>query len=381
MNYKYPCTGQIPIEGFGAYLENNIGSPRRNIQLFAEELKQGYGFPFITLVNSGSSANLVAAMAMAEKLKSAEKPLTAAISALTFPTTVSALILAGFKIRMIDVAPDSFTISTEELAKEADGVSLIVPTHLLGFPANMQAIRKIADKNSCLILQDACETMDLLDSKKRLYHTYGDITTLSFYHPHHLSSYGGGAVISLNAEDAMLTDSICHWGRACKCHIDPAICTVPHGPAHQFTYERIGLNAEISELNACFGRWRFRSFKDQEQHRKENYRILSECLSGVSSLQCYPQPDIGGSLFVFPIRLLNGMNVREAYEILLPLGVEIRTLMGGVTNEQKAFAMLDRRVFPNAHEMAEHTFFVGIHQTIPHSDVEKMAELIANAFK
>ena len=61
--------------------------------------------------------------------------------------------------------------------------------------------------------------------------------------------------------------------------------------------------------------------------------------------------------------------------------MEIRTLMGGVTNEQKAFAMLDRRVFPNAHEMAEHTFFVGIHQTIPHSDVEKMAELIANAFK
>ena len=206
-------------------------------------MKQEYGFPFITLVNSGSSANLVAAMAMAEKLKSAEKPLTAAISALTFSTTVSALILAGFKISMIDVAPGSFTISTEELAKESDGISLIVPTHLLGFPANMQAIRKIADKNSCLILQDACETLNLLDSKNRPYHTYGDITTLSFYHPHHLSSYGGGAVISLNAEDAMLTDSICHWGRACKCHIDPAICTVPHGPAHQFTYERTGLNA------------------------------------------------------------------------------------------------------------------------------------------
>lgn len=381
MNYRYPCTGQITIEGFGRFLEENIGEPRRNIRLFAEELQKAYGFPFITLVNSGSGANLVAAMAMAEKLRKAGKPLTAAISALTFPTTVSALMLAGFQLCLIDTVPDGFTMSTEELADTAGDISLIVPTHLLGFPADMAAIRDIADKNGCLILQDACETMQLLDSQKNPFYSYGDMATLSFYHPHHLSSYGGGAVISLNQEDAMLIDSICHWGRACKCHIDPALCTVPYGPAHQFTYENVGLNAEISELNACFGRWRFRTFDEQERHRKENYRILSECLKCVPALQCYQQPDIGGSLFVFPIRLLNGMTVRDAYDVLLPLGVEIRTLMGGVINEQKAFATLDTRRFPNAHEMAEHTFFVGIHQTIPHSDAEKMAAIIANAFQ
>ncbi|MBP5586674.1 MAG: DegT/DnrJ/EryC1/StrS family aminotransferase [Lentisphaeria bacterium] len=381
MNYRYPCTGLIPIRGFGAFLEEQIGSPRQNIRLFADELRRKYGFPYMTLVNSGSSANLVAAMAMAEKLRNAGKPLTAAISALTFPTTVSAMILAGFEVRIIDTEPGGFTMSPDLLEQEIAGISLIVPTHLLGFPADMARIGDIARGHGCLVLQDACEAMELLDPRQRPYYDYGDMTTLSFYHPHHLSSYGGGAVVTLNSEDAMLADSICHWGRACKCHIDPALCTVPHGPAHQFTYERTGLNAEISELNACFGRWRLRTFDEQERHRKENYDILFRRLSGVPALKAYPHPEIGGSLFVFPLTLLNGMTVRDAYERLLPVGVEIRTLMGGVCNEQAAFAGLDRRRFRNAHDMAEHSFFVGIHQTIPHDDARAMAELLADTLR
>lgn len=381
MDYRYPCTGQIKVEGFGKYLEENVGSPRKNIRLFAEELQKKYVFPYITLVNSGSSANLVAAMTMAEKLKNMGKPLIAAISAFTFPTTVSALILAGFGIRIIDTEKNGFTMSPNFLEKEISEISLIVPTHLLGFPADMTHIKKLAQEHDCLILQDSCEAMELLDSEKQPYFSYGDITTLSFYHPHHLSSYGGGAVITLNREDALLADSICHWGRACKCHIDPAICTVPHGPAHQFTYERVGLNVEISELNACFGRWRFQTFDEQEQHRKKNYSILYNRLKGIDSIRLYPHPEIGGSLFVFPITLLNGMTVHDAYEKFLPLGLEIRTLMGGVCNEQKAFESIDKRSLPNAHDMAEHTFFVGIHQTIPHSDTEKMAAIIADAFQ
>lgn len=98
MKYRYPCTGNVETQGFGKFLERNFGEPRKNIKAFSEELKEKYGIPYISLVNSGSSANLVAAMALAEKVKQKNKKLTAVVSAFTFPTTISALKLSGFRI-------------------------------------------------------------------------------------------------------------------------------------------------------------------------------------------------------------------------------------------------------------------------------------------
>lgn len=381
MSYLYPCTGHISIDGFGTFLEENIGEARRNINLFAEELKAAYNVPYISPVNSGSSANLAASLALAEKLKKANKPLTAAISAFTFPTTVSSLLLAGFDLRIIDVEPDGFNMDPDRLAENTDGLSLVAVTHFLGFPADMERICAIAHASDCLVLQDACETLDLRDGCGRPYFTYGDITTWSFYHPHHLSSYGGGAVITLNREDAMLVDSICHWGRACKCHIDPAFCSVPAGPAHQFTYERLGVNIEMSELNACFGRWEFRRFPEYEKQRMENYRLLSEALSDAKGAKLYPHPAIGGSVFVFPIKMTDGRTVDDAFRFFAPKGLEIRTLMGGVVNEQKAYADLSEKVYPNAHDMARRAFFVGIHQTLPAENIIKAADILSEFFQ
>ncbi len=380
MKYLYPCTGNISAIGFGKYLEENIREPRRNIGLFARELSEKFAVPYISLVNSGSSANLVACLAMAEKIRKNNKPLTAVISAFTFPTTVSALLLAGFTVKIVDVEKNGFNMDVEKLAENIEGVSLIVPTHFLGFPSKMECIVDIARKNGCYILQDACETIDLRDSDGRQYFTYGDITTWSFYHPHHLSSYGGGAVITLNKDDHLLVDSISHWGRACKCHIDPTLCTNPQGPAHQFTYERTGVNVEISELNACFGRWQLERFDEYEDMRKNNYRILLEALSQKKSIEVFPHPMTGGSLFVFPIRMKNGMAVQEAYAYFSAKKLEIRTLMGGVTNEQKAFSHISDKVYCSAHEMAEHTFFVGIHQTLSQKHIQKMAEILSDFF-
>ena len=380
MKYLYPCTGKITAAGFGKFLEDNLGESRRNINLFSEELKAAYGVPYISLVNSGSSANLAASLALAEKLKRSGKPLKAAVSAFTFPTTVSSLILAGFEIIIIDVESDGFNMDAAELRKNIEGVSLIVVTHFLGFPADMMHIRELAAENGCLILQDACETLDMRDENDRQFFWHGDITTWSFYHPHHLSSYGGGAVITLDPDDAMLVDSICHWGRSCKCHIDPSLCTVPHGPAHQFTYERSGVNIEISELNACFGRWEFLKFPEYEKRRKENYAYLYNALSSVPNVHVYEHPSTGGSAFVFPVKITDGRTVDDAYLYCRQKGLEIRTLMGGVMNEQKAFAHLSQKVFPMAHDMAKHSFFVGIHQTLPMDNIIKMAQILTDFF-
>ena len=165
-NYKYPCTRNINIDGFGTYLEKEIGEPRRNLRLFANEFgnlisAQGDNIAdHLVLVNSGSSANLVAALTIAEKCKKANKPLTAVASAFTFPTTVSSLLLAGFKIKLIDVDKSGFNMSIDRLTAEKEIPSLVVVTHFLGFPADMEALKKYQSLTKCFILQDACETLD-----------------------------------------------------------------------------------------------------------------------------------------------------------------------------------------------------------------------------
>ena len=375
--YRYPCTGKITIKGFGEFLENETQESRRNIGLFAKELVERFGLPYISLVNSGSSANLVAALALAEKIKSKGLPLVAAISAFTFPTTVSSLLLAGFEVVVVDVEEGGFNISIEELRKLQQPISLIAVTHFLGFAADIKPIRSFADAHSAFILQDACESMELLSDEGRRCFEYGDITTWSFYHPHHLSSYGGGAVICNSQEDYLIVDSVVHWGRMCKCHFDSSLCTAPEGASHQFSYERIGVNVEISELNACFGRWQLQKWNDIELQRKENYSILFDALKDNNKLKIWPKPSQGGSLFVFPIELRDGRTIEDIYPTLKAQGLEIRTLMGGSLTLQKAF---DNRVTvisdDNAQRMSSFCFFVGIHQTIPKEDAIEMGDIV-----
>lgn len=380
--YCYPCTGNISIDGFGTFLEEEIKEPRRNLRLFAKELNELMGSEYCTLTNSGSSANLVAALALAEKCRNAGKPLTAFASAFTFPTTISSLLLAGFKVKLIDVEKDGFNIDIDKIKVETPVASVFAITHFLGFPCKTREICEYAKANSSFVLQDACETLNLVNLDKEYRHCeLGDITTLSFYHPHHLSSYGGGAVICNSKEDYILCDSIAHWGRACKCHIDESLCTNPDGPAHQFTYERLGVNVEMSELNACFGRWQLQRWADIEGQRIANYKLLEHRLRENPNLQIWHHGYYDDSRFVFPIRLRNGMTVNDAWRLLSPKGVEIRTLMGGATCTQPAFRnQLEYDNQTNAIEMSDTTFFVGIHHTLPEEDVIAVANIINETF-
>lgn len=210
-------------------------------------------------------------------------------------------------------------------------VKLMICSMILLMTASCNGLTSGVGIRGIFVLQDACETFDLIDKHTGCNHClHGDITTLSFFHPHHLSSYGD-AVICSNQEDYILCDSIAHWGRACKCHIDESLCTTLDGPAHQFAYERIGVNVEMSELNACFGRWQLMRWRHYEFRRRENYYILYEALKHNPNLKVWETVFEEPSRFVFPIKLVNGMTVIDTWEQLPPKGVEIRTLMGGAT--------------------------------------------------
>ncbi|MBK8203282.1 MAG: DegT/DnrJ/EryC1/StrS family aminotransferase [Bdellovibrionales bacterium] len=368
---RYPTTGQIGHRGFPSFLKSNMGENRRNLKLFALELSDRFNVAQMSLVNSGSSANLVAAAAVRE-LTGGGHAIAAGFS---FPTTLSSLMTSGFDVSLVDIKPGEFTIDPEAFKRaiRAD-TKVVVVTHFLGFPVDMKRIAEIAIEHNIKIIQDACETMNL-NIHGRQAHEFGDFTTWSFYHPHHLSAYGGGAVISNNLENFRLTDSIAHWGRACTCHIDPDSCSAPEGMDHNFWYERVGYNLEMSELNAAFGRFQLLSFDKQEVNRLWRYEILLKSLRDIPGVRVYPRPDTGGSPFVFPITLEMG-SAREVAQILKSRGVEVRSLMGGNIADHPAFKDLPHDGLANVSSMGARSFFVGIHQTLPRKDVVAVAKIL-----
>jgi CDP-6-deoxy-D-xylo-4-hexulose-3-dehydrase len=354
---RYPCTGHVRADGFGAYLEAELGEPRRNLRAFARDLAALFEAEHVTLVNSGSSANLVAACALAERTGKRR----ALVPAFTFPTTVSALRYAGFTPTFIDVAPGSFHIDPARVIE--DDVGVVALTHFLGFPSPIPS--------GALILQDACETMAMRIAGEPIARL-ADVTTFSFYHPHHLSSFGGGAVIARDPGLARVVESLSHWGRACTHHVDLA-CDAPDGPDHFFHYVRDGLNVEMSELNACFGRWSLRRHDDDEAKRALHYAILRE---GVGSRAItYPAADVGVTPFVFPITIHEN-DARPVIDRLFARGVEARSLMGGVIADQPAFSDLPREDLPVARDLARRSFFVGIHHTLATDDVRDVARVL-----
>ena len=375
--FRYPCTGQVPTAGFGAFVERELGEPRRNLRAFARELSATFGAERLTLVNSGSSANLAAALCLAER--AGRKRRHAVASALTFPTTLSALLAAGFEVTLADVSPGGLNVDPGALrgALRHD-TGLLCVTHFLGFPASIDEIAEIAASRDLLVLQDACESMDLRVAGRPAF-ARGTLATWSFYHPHHLSSYGGGAVISLDENAQRALESIAHWGRACTCHVERLPCAAPAGDAHHFTYVRPGHNLEMSELNAAFGRFDLARWAAAEAARKARYAILHGELAGHAGLRVWAAPEGSGSPFVFPFAAADGDGAALAGR-LAARGVETRTLMGGAAADMPAFrGRVHDAGSAEARRVSRATRLVGIHQTLPEADVRAVARLLSEA--
>lgn len=365
---RFPCTGATPVEGFGAFLDRELGEPRRNLRLFSTELAALLGAPSVALVNSGSSANLAAALALRERTR---RP-RALVAGFTFPTTVSALQLAGFEVQVVDTA--DFGMAEYALAAAlGPEVGVVCVTQFLGFSAGIAGLAARAEAAGALVLQDACETMTMVEDGVPV-HGFADATTYSFYHPHHLSSFGGGAVVCRDPSLARVVESVAHWGRACTCHLgEEESCPAPPGEGHQFHYVRAGQNLEMSELNACFGRFSLRRFADDEVVRRAHYQRLREATAELVST--WPPPEHGCSPFVFPFRHPDMATLSAR---LRGRGVEVRTLMGGPIVDQPAFARLAHDGLRACRALAANTRLLGIHQTLAAEDVAAVSEILVD---
>ena len=367
----FPCTGRTAIEGFGDFLKAELNDSRGNIKKLASELTSVTGDAMVTLVNSGSSANLTAAILVKQRCGCRNRVIMAGFS---FPTTISSFTLLGFDVELIDTQADGFNMSPEALGQSiGEDVAAVVVTHFLGFPANLERISALCRTAGCMLIQDACETMNLQADGLPIY-AYGDIITHSFYHPHHLSAFGGGVVATRSKEIHDQLQSIVHWGRECRCHYDPASCTAPHGLNHNFWYVREGVNLELSELNACFARWQLRTWPQQESLRWEHWRTWTTALSDLSCVQIWPANQ-NISPFVFPIAVDAG-RFAELTDAIRAAGVEVRSLMGGAIHRHPAYHHLGHGRLKQCERTGSRSFFVGIHQTLARQQVSEASQIV-----
>ncbi len=263
---------------------------------FAKQFEKDFaaflGLPFVTLVNSGSSANLLALASLTSSAfgeRSLQKGDEFIATPVAFPTTVNPGILYGLKPIFIDAELDTFNIDAYKIEKAiTKKTKLIMLAHTLGKPFNLHIITKICKKYNLWLIEDCCDALGSRYNGK-LVSTFGDLATFSFYPAHHITMAEGGAVVTKNPLIHKSLRQFRDWGRDCWCDTGKdntckrrfawQMGTLPFGYDHKFTYSQIGYNLKLTDFQAAIGVAQLKKLPLFIKRRKENYNVLHDFFS------------------------------------------------------------------------------------------------------
>ena len=357
---------------------------------FEEEFSKYHNVENAILVNSGSSANLLAVSALCspqlkgDNLKMGDEVITPAV---TFPTTFNPIIQNNLTPVVIDVKLGTYNMDVNEMrrAKSPKTKAIMIP-HTLGNPNEMDAVMDFAEDNDLYVIEDTC---DALDSRYngRLCGTFGDMGTFSFYPAHHITMGEGGAVITNDKNLASIVRSIRDWGKACYCkpgEIDPrgackrrfnfrvgSICY-----DHKYIYSNIGYNLKPLDLQAAMGLVQFKKLPKFTKARKKNFKILYEEFSKYEDSFILPEslPRADPSWFAFPLTVKEkaGFKRGDIINWFERNNIETRLLFAGNIIRQPAYKEVNYRVvgdLKNSDNIMKNAFFIGVY---PGIDEERM---------
>lgn len=373
---------------------------------FEKQLAEYLGVKWTFLVNSGSSANLLAFYALTSPLlgdrqvKRGDEVITVAAG---FPTTAAPIVQYGAVPVFVDMELDCFNIAPAQLeAALSPKTKAIMIAHTLGNPFNIKAVKEFCDKNNLWLIEDNCDALgSVYDGKPT--GTWGDIGTSSFYPPHHMTMGEGGATYTDNPLLKKIMLSMRDWGRDCWCEsgIDNTCKSrftqqfgkLPKGYDHKYVYSHFGFNLKVSDMQAAVGVAQLKKFPSFVEKRKVNFDKLYKGLEDIQELKLVKtQPNSDPSWFGFMITLNDGVNFtrNELSEYLEDNNIQTRNLFAGNMLKHPMFDSLEENVdfrvignLPNTDKIMNDSFWIGVYpgmsdQAINYM-ISKIREFIANA--
>lgn len=375
---------------------------------FEKALAKYLNVKYCSLVNSGSSANLNAFMALTSPLlgeravKRGDEVITVAAG---FPTTVAPVIQYGAVPVFVDVTIPQYNIDVDKLeAAYSEKTKAVMIAHTLGNPFDLSAVKAFCDKHNLWLVEDNCDALGskyTIDGEEKFTGTIGDIGTSSFYPPHHMTMGEGGAVYTNNPLLNKVIRSFRDWGRDCVCpsghdnlcghRFDRQYGELPLGYDHKYVYSHFGYNLKATDMQAAVGVAQLKKFPSFVERRRHNFDRMLAGLKGLEDKLILPEPCKGSrpSWFGFLLTCKDGVDRTKVVRYIEEHGVQTRMLFAGNLTKHPCFDEMRKtgkgyRVvgeLANTDRIMKDTFWVGVYPGMTDEKIDYMAKVIRMALE
>lgn len=373
---------------------------------FEAQFAEYLGVKYCSLVNSGSSANLIAFMALTSPLlgERAIRPGDEVITvAAGFPTTVAPVIQYGAIPVFIDMTIPQYNLDVSMLEKALSGkTKAVMAAHTLGNPFDLKTVKDFCLKHGLWLIEDNCDALGskyTIDGVEKFTGTIGDIGTSSFYPPHHMTMGEGGAVYTDDPLLHKLIRSFRDWGRDCICpsgrdnlcqhRFDKQYGELPLGYDHKYVYSHFGYNLKATDMQAAVGVAQLKKFPSFVEKRRHNFDRLKAALQDVSDKLILPEACAHSrpSWFGFLLTCKEGVDRNQVVQYVESKGVQTRMLFAGNLVKHPCFDEMRKtgrgyRVVGDLKEtdrIMNDTFWVGVYPGMTDEMIDYMAKTIKEA--
>ena len=378
-------------------------------ELFEKSFAKWLGVRFANIVNSGSSANLVAFMTLTSpklgerQIKRGDEVITVACG---FPTTVTPAIQYGAVPVFVDITVPQYNIDVSKLEVAlSPKTKAVMIAHTLGNPFDLRAVKEFCTKHNLWLVEDNCDALGTtyeIDGKKKFTGTWGDIGTSSFYPPHHMTMGEGGCVYTDNPMLNRIIKSFRDWGRDCICpsgydnfcghRFDNQFGELPAGYDHKYVYSHFGYNLKVTDMQAAVGCEQLKKFPSFIERRRHNWQRLHDALLPVQDKIILPEPCensvpswFGFLISVKPESWVSRYDVTRFVE---ERGVQTRLLFSGNLIKHPCFDQIRGtdayRVagdLTNTDYVMNNTFWVGVYPGMTDEMIDYMAKTIMESLE
>ena len=375
---------------------------------FEHDFAKWIGVKYAHLVNSGSSANLIAFSVLTapelgdRQIKRGDEVITVACG---FPTTINPILQYGAVPVFLDVTVPQYNIDSSQLeaAYKPGKTKAVIIAHTLGNPFDLNTVKSFCDEHNLWLVEDNCDALGsqyTIEGETKYTGTWGDIGTSSFYPPHHMTMGEGGCVYTNDPLLNRLILSYRDWGRDCYCpsgrdntcghRFDGDCGELPHGYDHKYVYSHFGYNLKVTDLQASIGVEQLKKFPSFIERRRHNWDRMHKALESVSDKIILPEPAENSRPswfgFLISVRPETGLSRNDVTKYIEDYNIQTRLLFSGNVIKHPCFDQIRgtdayRIVgdLKNTDFIVNNTFWVGVYPGMTDAMIDYMAQIIKEA--